>query len=526
MLRIILTFSASIIFSQSIENISYDFIKHQGHILNKGSLFWNEDWYSNGLFFDGTFANYPSTYGPVIEKGFFKAVKDISSSDSLKTLSYFDYVQGDYYLDNLDLGIKYSNPGRVINLHAFKRRYAGAYNHYNYGLRSISPIHYTFLGDYNFRKNNENLFISLGNFNSDYGLLDSSSTSFLDSRITSSSLKYDKQYDSLVFNIDYNIFFQRLNGLHSSSIFEGVIYLTRTKINGSMMMLSSNKYNYGLSYNFNKRSLSHNAVKNFNWNIFDLFIQNKKSKYSIGLNNSKDGNDLIFSARSNFRLRLIISKINFERSYKPYHIAYADSLNFEQNDCIWIENSLRMRRFNIGFDFAFQNFEREIDHMELPTNGNNLWISIYLSPVFQNDLEFSIRYNRSISNEYINDGIGDRMKIQLGHKLNLFSNAMSIKYHVSVDGYMNRRNGYALTPIERYPVHQPEQALLENLWVPSFTVTSFIKNVEISYAMHHLTNIIDDYLNRSYDSNQIVFNKYYPSVTRLASLAIKWNFYN
>ena len=91
-----------------------------------------------------------------------------------------------------------------------------------------------------------------------------------------------------------------------------------------MMILSSNKYNYGLSYNLNKRSLSHDDVKNINWNVFNLFIQNKKSKYSIGLNNSKDGNDLIFSARSNFRLRLIRSKINFERSYKPYHIAYAD----------------------------------------------------------------------------------------------------------------------------------------------------------------------------------------------------------
>ena len=526
MLRNILTFSASIIFSQSIENISYDFINHQGHILNKGSLVWNEDWHSNGLFFDGTFANYPSMYGPIIEKRLLKPIEDISNLDSSKTLSYFDYVQGDYYLDNLDLGIKYSNPGRVINLYAFKKRYAGAYNQYNYGIGTISPIHYTFLGDYNIRKNNEKLFISVGNFNSDYGLLDSSNTSFLDSRITSSSLKYENQYDSLLLTLDYNIFFQRLNGLHSSSIFEGVIYLTRTKIDGSMMILSSNKYNYGLSYNLNKRSLNHYDVKNFNWNVIDLFIQNKKLKYSIGLNTFKDGHDLIFSSRSNFQLGLIRSKINFERSYKPYHIAYTDSLNFEQNDCIWIENSLQMKRFKIGFDFAFQNFERKIDQMGLPTKGNNLWMSLYLSPVFQNDLEFSIRYNRSISREYINDGIGDRMKIQLGNKFNLFSNAMTIKYHVSMDGYMNRKNGYALNPIERYPVYQPEQASLKNLWIPSFTVTSFVKNVEISYAMHHLTNIIDDYLNRSYDSNQIVFNKYYPSITRLASLAIKWNFYD
>ena len=103
---------------------------------------------------------------------------------------------------------------------------------------------------------------------------------------------------------------------------------------------------------------------------------------------------------------------------------------------------------------------------------------------------------------------------------------MCIRDSVSIDGYMNRKSGYDLTPIERYPVHQSEQSSLENLWVPSLTVTSFVKNVEISYAMHHLTNIIDDYLNRSYDSNQIVFNKYYPSDTRLASLAIKWNFLN
>ena len=59
-------------------------------------------------------------YGPVIEDRFLKPIEDISNLDSSKTLSYFDYVQGDYYLDNLDLGIKYSNPGRVINLH-FKR---------------------------------------------------------------------------------------------------------------------------------------------------------------------------------------------------------------------------------------------------------------------------------------------------------------------------------------------------------------------------------------------------------------------
>ena len=526
MLRIILTFSASIMFSRNIENIPYDFIKHQGHILNRGSLVWNEDWYSNGLFFDGTFANYPSTYGPVIDKGFLKPIEYISSLDSSNTSSYFDYVQGDYYLDNLDLGIKYLNPGRVINLHAFKRRYAGSYNQYNYGTGIISPIHYTFLVSYNYRNNNEILFISVGNFNSDYGLSDSTDISFLDSRITSSSIKYENRYDSLLFKLNYNIFFQRLDGLHSSSIFKGITYLTRTKIDGSITMLSSNEYNYGLSYDLNKRSLDLDAVKNCDWNVFNFFIQNERSNYSIGLNTFRGGNDLIFSGRSNFYLGLIRSKINYEWSYKPYHIAYADSLTFERNGCIWIENNLEIKKLQIGFDFAFQKLEREINNMGLPVKGNNFWISFYASHVFQNDLEFSIRYNKSINNDYVNDGNGDRIKIKLGNNFELFSKSMILKYRVSIDGYMNRKNEYALTLIERYPIRRLEQVSIEDLWIPSFNIICVVKNVEISYRMHHLTNIIDDYLNRNYDSNQIVFNEYYPSDIRLASLAIKWNFHN
>ena len=127
-----------------------------------------------------------------------------------------------------------------------------------------------------------------------------------------------------------------------------------------MMILSSNKYNYGFSYNLNKRSLSHHNIKNFNWNVINLFIKNKKLKYSIGINTFKGGHDLTFSGRSNFQLGLIGSKINFERSFKPYHIAYADSLNFEQNDCIWIENSLQMKRFNIGLILLFKILKEKL----------------------------------------------------------------------------------------------------------------------------------------------------------------------
>ena len=73
MLRIIIAFLISSLFSQNVENVFYDFSRHQGHTLKQGDFLWNEDWSSNGIFFDGTFSNFSSMYGPQIESNLFKS---------------------------------------------------------------------------------------------------------------------------------------------------------------------------------------------------------------------------------------------------------------------------------------------------------------------------------------------------------------------------------------------------------------------------------------------------------------------
>ena len=95
MLRIIIVFLISNLFSQNVENVFYDFSRHQGHTLKRGDLMWNEDWSSNGLFFDGTFSNFSSMYGPQIESNLFKSPSDSLELDSIFTKSYFDYVTTD-----------------------------------------------------------------------------------------------------------------------------------------------------------------------------------------------------------------------------------------------------------------------------------------------------------------------------------------------------------------------------------------------------------------------------------------------
>ena len=201
MLRIIITFIVSILFANDIDNIFYDFSKHQGHIRIDGDILWNEDWSAREIFFDGTFSNYPSMYGPQIEKYYDRSQSDFSLSDSTYVNSYFDYVQGDYFLDNLDLGIKYYQKNTFINLHAFKKRFGGVYNQYSNNSGLIKPIHYSYIGSYFAKRPNDQITVSVGNFNSDYGLFDSTSLSFMDSRITSSNIKYDLYYDSLKFEV-------------------------------------------------------------------------------------------------------------------------------------------------------------------------------------------------------------------------------------------------------------------------------------------------------------------------------------
>ena len=70
MFRILICFIIGIIaiaFSQNKVNMLFDYSRHQGYVINEGVMLWNQDWSSGPFFFDGSFENYPSKFGPRIE---------------------------------------------------------------------------------------------------------------------------------------------------------------------------------------------------------------------------------------------------------------------------------------------------------------------------------------------------------------------------------------------------------------------------------------------------------------------------
>ena len=110
--------------------ISYDWGNQFGYVNENGMIMWGEDWESNNLFFDGSWAIFPLMFGEKLRTSFQNSLSNEISLDSLETVSKINYQQGDYGLDKFSIKIDYAEKNRNIKLFGFKRSYFGNYNQY------------------------------------------------------------------------------------------------------------------------------------------------------------------------------------------------------------------------------------------------------------------------------------------------------------------------------------------------------------------------------------------------------------
>ena len=529
MIRIFIILLVNIAFAQNKINMPYDLSKHQGYIIENGNIVWNDDWKSGQFFFDGTFSNYPSTFGPFIESNYFRPAVDTAISDSNQTSSYFDYIQGDYYLDNLDIGIKYSNDKNLTRLHAFKKRYAGAFNQYTVFSGPPSPIHYTYLGTFSFNKDREKIDISIGNFNSDFGLLDSLGTAFIDSRITSSNISYRTDYDSIYFTISAHNFLQRYSSQHSDFYISNVRYLTRTKLTGSIYFIRKRNYNFSIISDINKRSLRSDLFKSIGWGSMKIGINHKNYSFNIGGISIENIKNIIVDGKLYYSVGRFMVKTGFNHFYKPLHIILSDSASFESRNKLMLNGLWSLNRINIGTDIYYNSVERNIKGSEynvllLPNNSSNIWFYGFIKYQAFDNLLLEFGYNKMSSDDYITDGINERINLKLNNHFKMFSQAMIVNTSLSVSGFLGRNNDYVLHPIDQYPLKIDSDNLLKDIWLMNFSVSFRVKSLHVKYEMNNLKNIIYDYIGSDEQDNYIQFNPYFPNMRRLASLSIKWDF--
>ena len=527
MLRILFFLLTGIVLAQSSLNMPYDFSRHQGYVINNGSMMWNEDWNSGPFFFDGTFANYPSNYGTQIDSGYLNLNVDTTSSDSNYTSSYFDYVQGDYYLDNLDIGLEYSTNNKVASLNGFKKRYAGAYNQYSISSGPPSPIQYTYLGTYSSNINNKKIEVAIGNFNSKFGLSDTLETAFIDSRITSSNVSYRHDYDSLYFTMEAHNFLQRYHSIHSETKSENVRYFTRTKFLGSINWIKHKNYTLSVFANVNNRSLRINSFRSIGWNSIKIGLTHTNFSFNLGTIGFDSNTKFIADGMATYDSERFIFTSTFNHSFKPLHISIGDSIYFERNDRFILTGEYNQNKINAGVYCYVNSYQRvsdvSVDEI-LPNDGYNVWLSgkINFKLFKRHDILFS--YDKMKSNNYITDGIEDRIMVNLNNSFKLFSSSMLVQTSLSFSGYLNRYSDYLIHPTERYPVKMITEEPLKNIWLIDLTISCIVKNLQLKYEMNNIANIVYDYLGSSGEDYSIQFNPYFPKMRRLASLSIKWDF--
>ena len=160
----------------------------------------------------------------------------------------------------------------------------------------------------------------------------------------------------------------------------------------------------------------------------------------------------------------------------------------------------------------------------LPKEGSNIWFSGFLEYEFIHDNRFSISYDKINSNNYITDGIEDRVKFKLENQFKLFSGSMLVQSSISLSGFLNRYSDYVLHPVEKHPVRIESESKSKDTWLADFTISCRVKSLQIKYEMNNLSNVIYDYLGDSNKDYNIQFNPYYPEMRRLASLSIYWKF--
>ena len=185
------TLSLSLLFSKNIKALPFDWGGQFGYVNNHGAILWNTDWRSNRLLFDGTWAIYPTMFGPEIEEGFnLDHSLQIKDLDTTGIKSNFKYDQGDYLLDRFDFTLSYGLTYRNAKIHGFKRTYAGSINQYSNG--TLQPQQQSYIFEYQSIKNKNHSGYSLGHFNTFSGFPDSLEGSLVDNRITSSNFFWNR----------------------------------------------------------------------------------------------------------------------------------------------------------------------------------------------------------------------------------------------------------------------------------------------------------------------------------------------
>ncbi len=523
-------------YCMSEEIVGYDWSNHFGYANINGNVMWNSDWNAGPFFFDGTWSTNPGLMGPFIKDMFLKKKMDTLKIENNKVLSNFDYTQGDYLQDELSIYLKNYGTNKTLNIHGFKRSFAGIYNQYTPVGTYPKPIQQSYTIHFETNKKNDEVDISIGHFNTLSGIpvdKNNSKKALYDSRVTSSSIVWLKKYSLFDISLKSSHFLQRFFSDYNRSDTlslqfsntDKIRYLNRQKREIHLISKNKSKIKPNFYSELNSRSIR-GILNPITWGKFLLGI-NYNTNFYFGLGSSfiQKQNDIIYELVYNYNQNKILIKLLSKKNISPLHPFFNEESQKLSTSHSGVEIFLDYSKFklfnSINYNTSKGRIFFDVDQIYYDESNINLeaQIDFYVFSFYNLKLE----YSKNQGGKYLNDGVKDKFSLINNYNARVFKGVLDLSLDITLTAWMNREPQWYLHLIESVPIFIKDRKNLNDFWFLDLSLTAEVASFKIEYNWKNLSG----YLNRQgYDqiSNNLYFHPMMPEVGSQKSLKIIWNF--
>ncbi|NHZ85294.1 MAG: hypothetical protein GWP19_05375 [Planctomycetia bacterium] len=544
---IIFVLFISVLFGQS-DDIPYDWSGQYGVITNNGRLMWNQDWRIGVLLIDGTFANYPTRFGPSYKNNFkFSNTGDFYEElhafpDSSRIKSNIDYYRGDFSYDQLEINAEFAKKNCVIFLNGFKRTYKGPYGQYTDPQGGNNPLQQSYRLDYLSKDKDELLDISIGYFITDSRLNLQDLADFTHKeKIVSAGIGYSKDFNAWQYKIHGALFQQ-----YYSMDFDSVrVYLNRFHLNQfiSKKITNSALLKFGIEFDNQGLALVDSTKKDRFWST--IYAGWEKQSMGIKFGTTFANKELvpyfnIFACSEEGGIVKWQSNLIYEAVPKHMFLwKESDDNLFEQ----WLSTHTNAQinwksiPLNISIDYSYNKNTDLVNKYYI--NDELINISDYLLsgslstqiPIFR-EWKINVQYRHIFEHNFYSDGIGDKVTIGIIASEKLFKKNLFAQIRLWGDAYLNHHQNLGYEGFHYGPYITDDTNLaLPNYWVFNLELSAKISKMTIMWKVYNILQTAESITNRLFpnlndDFLLITNSNNFPPMNRFIAFHIIWDFKN
>ena len=526
---------------RTIHILPFDWSGQNGLISVNGQLFWNQDWMSGPLYFDGTFSNYPLRYGSSYFESFqpvnFNEIPSHESlPDSNMVTNSFDYRIGDYLFDQLDIKAGFGDRSHLLRINGFKRTYAGTFGEYVQPEGILTPNQQSYRLDYLSTSELEKVYASTAHFVTNSGIPDSSVNGHHKNITTTAGILYTKIIRDNTFDLHSSQFNQERSIAHSSLDSTLSSFINRTHIH----MKWTTKTNKSIGVIADNQTILHNELRDLLWATIYGGLNGERLSTSLGGSFLSKGNSYALFLKSSFLLQGKSWKMNSGLSYntKPVHIALMDTSKYFET---WSKVYLNIEKKISSFRFQSANNLCSLTHSGPGSNSNYLSSELYMSwEIFSRWTVagmvgmYETLWNNSslVGFTPLTDGFRRKIQFSINGSQPFFNGNMMVLTKFRVNGNLNREQNHGYNFVNAIPsLDENPTTILPDYWVIHFELSAVVSNVTFTWKIQNILNAYESpakkiFPNLNNDYLWIQNNRDFRPMGQLISFNVLWNFEN